>query len=135
MIGLDTNMLVRYIVQDDAEQAASANRVIDALNLEHKAVISKIVLCELSWVLAYSYRYQREQIAMVLDTLLTTQEFVVEDSGQALRALQHYQSGSAGFADYFLALSHQALGAEYTVSLDKKACASPLFRSPAVSAQ
>jgi predicted nucleic-acid-binding protein len=130
MIGLDTNVLVRYITQDDAKQSPQANKLIDnVLSVENCAVISKIVLCELAWVLSYAYRYNKKQIAMVIQQILITQEFIIEDAENALKALDAYKTGTAGFADYFLAQTHHALGADYTVTFDKKALQGKLFET------
>ena len=101
----------------------------NTLSVANQGVISKIVLCELSWVLSHSYKYSREQVAAVLEQILITQEFVVEDSENAFKALQEYQAGKADFADFFLAQTHLAMGAEFTASFDKKALQSSLFRS------
>ena len=130
MIGIDTNVLVRYITQDDEKQTEQANQFIDnIINSENSALISKIVLCELTWVLSQAYGYSRKQIAGVIQQILVTQEFTVEDTENELKALQVYQKGNAGFADYFLAQTHLAMGAEYTVTFDKKALKSKLFYS------
>lgn len=130
MIGLDTNVLVRYITQDDPKQSSKANDLIEnTLSAANQGVISKIVLCELSWVLSHSYKYSREQVASVIQQVLITQEFVVEDSGNAFKALQEYQVGKADFADFFRAQTHMAMGAKFTVSFDKKALKSDLFRN------
>lgn len=129
MIGIDTNVLVRYITQDDRRQSLLANKLIEnKLTSENCGIISKIVLCELGWVLSNAYIYSRKQIADVIQQILITQEFIVEDAENALQALQHYRKGKAGFADYFLAQTHHAMGAEYTVTFDKKALQDKFFR-------
>ena len=130
MIGLDTNVLVRYITQDDPQQCAKVDALFEnQLSQENSAVISKIVLCELTWVLSHAYGYSREQIALVIQQMLITQEFVIEDSENAIKALQDYQAGKAGFADYFLAQTHLSMGAKHTVSFDKKALQNNLFQA------
>ena len=133
MIGLDTNVLVRYITQDDPLQASQANALLDnVLAHDNCGVISKIVLCELIWVLSYAYGYSRKQIAEVIQQILITQEFIIEDSENAQKSLQAYQVGKAGFADYFLAQTHYAMGAKYTVTFDKKALHGELFHAVAI---
>jgi predicted nucleic-acid-binding protein len=129
MIGLDTNVLVRYITQDEVQQSAAANRLIeDQLSKDNCGLISNIVLCELSWVLSNAYGYSRDQIDSVIQQILITQEFSIEDSANAQKALQHYRNGRAGYADYLIAQTHCAMEAEYTVSFDKQALDSTLFR-------
>ena len=129
MIGIDTNILVRFITQDDKQQSAKVNQFIDQkLSADNMGLISKIVLCELTWVLSNAYGYSRNDISTIIQQVLITQEFIVEDSDLALKALQYYQHGNAGFADYFLAQTHDSMGADYTVTFDKKAAKSELFQ-------
>ncbi len=129
MIGIDTNVLVRYITQDDKQQSTKANKLLDReLSSGNTGSISKIVLCELTWVLSNAYGYSRDTISSVIQQVLITQEFVVEDSDLALKALHNYQRGNAGFADYFLAQTHYSMGAEHTVTFDKNAAKSELFQ-------
>ncbi len=130
MIGIDTNVLVRYITQDDQQQSKKANQFIETqLTKSRPGIISKIVLCELAWVLSNAYGYPKQQIAAVIQQILITQEFFIEDSENAFKALQLYQKNPAGFADCFLAQTHHSMGAEYTVSFDKKALKNHLFHS------
>ena len=129
MIGVDTNVLVRYITQDEQQQSRKANHFIETRpTKESPGIISKIVLCELAWVLSIAYNYPKKQIAEVIQQILITQEFLIEDSENAFKALQLYQNKPAGFADCFIAQTHQAMDAKYTVSFDKKGLKCKLFR-------
>jgi predicted nucleic-acid-binding protein len=121
MIGLDTNVLVRYLTQDDPVQSAQVNTVIEQLSTEQPGAISHIVLCELVWVLSRAYQYSREQVAEVIHAVLTCQEFQTERVDMAELAFLDYQQGNADFSDYLLARRHQQMGAEYTVTFDRKA--------------
>lgn len=121
MIGLDTNVLVRYLTQDDPVQSAQVDAVIEQLSAEQPGAISHIVLCELVWVLSRAYKYSREQSAEVIHAVLTCQEFQIERVDMAELALLDYQQGNADFSDYLLARRHQYMGAEYTVTFDSKA--------------
>lgn len=125
MIGLGTNVLVRYLTQDDPVQSSQVDDVIERLSTEQPATISHIVLCELVWVLSRAYQYSREQITEVLHAVLTCQEFQVERIDMAELALLDYQQGNADFSDYLLARRHQQMGAEYTVTFDRKAAGAP----------
>ena len=79
MIGLDTNVLVRYIVQDDPAQSAAANTLIEAkCTVDAPGRVDAIVLCELAWVLESAYGYQKEVVVSVLKQLLSTAELSVE---------------------------------------------------------
>ena len=121
MIGLDTNVLVRYLTQDDPVQSAQVNAVIEQLSTEQPGAISHIVLCELVWVLSRAYQYSREQVAEVIHAVLTCQEFQIERVDMAELAFLDYQQGNADFSDYLLARRHQQMGAKYTVTFDRKA--------------
>lgn len=128
MIGLDTNVLVRYLTQDDPVQSARANALIEKLSAAESGVIGHIVLCEVGWVLSRAYGYAREQVAVALGALLTCREFRVESPDLATLALQDYQRGTADFSDYLLGRAHQRLGATHTATFDCKAAEATQFR-------
>lgn len=134
MIGIDTNVLIRYIVQDEPEQARQATTVLEAeCTRESPGFISHIVLCEVAWVLRRGYRYDRSMVCRVLRELLRTVEFQVEREDLAWNALEAYESGAADFSDYLLAYTNTSAGVECTVTFDQNAGKHPLFRliSPA----
>ena len=80
MIGLDTNVLVRYIVQDDPEQSAAAERLIEGrCTAQAPGYVSVPVLVELVWVLTSAYDYENAAVIPVIRQLLRTAEFAVED--------------------------------------------------------
>jgi predicted nucleic-acid-binding protein len=129
MIGLDTNVLVRYLTQDDPVQAALANDFIgQQLSTQHPGVISHIVLCEVVWVLSRAYPYSREQVVDTLYAILTCQEFKVEAADVAMLAWQDFVQGNADFSDYLLGRVNQHLGASHTVTFDRKAASAPMFK-------
>ena len=122
MIALDTNVLVRYIVQDDPNQAARASRFIDkSISTDNKAFIAVIVLCELVWVLESRYRFSRSQVAAVIEKLLAAGEFMVEARKSVIIAHHHYQVSGADFVDCLLGLLAQDVGCKTVVTFDKKA--------------
>jgi predicted nucleic-acid-binding protein len=129
MIGLDTNVLVRYLTQDDPLQSAQANAFIErTLSASAPGIIGHIVLCEVGWVLSRAYGYAREQVADALGGLMTCREFRVESPDLAILALQDYRHGAADFSDYLLGRTHQRLGAAHTVTFDRKAAEASLFK-------
>jgi predicted nucleic-acid-binding protein len=90
--GLDTNVLVRAVVKDDARQSALARRFLERESTpEAPCFINRIVLCELVWVLETSYDYPRAQVADILEKILLTTAFVVENAHQVLTALRAYR--------------------------------------------
>ena len=122
MIGLDTNLLVRYVVQDDPDQALTATRLIEeSCTADEPAYISAVVLAELAWVLRGPYVYNRFQVAAVLRQILRTVEFVVEEPTVAWAALGEFESGSADFADCWIGHTNRARGCECTYTFDLKA--------------
>lgn len=122
MIGLDTNILVRHLVQDDPEQSRKASQVIAReCTKERPGFINRIVLCETVWVLESAYGYAKDEIAGVLEKVLRTSQFQVEDMQAAWTAFRLYQKGSADFADCLLGTVNRAQGCERTVTFDRRA--------------
>jgi len=104
VIGVDTNVLVRYIVQDDPEQSRAATSLIEGTAERGDTIfVSPPVLCELTWVLARAYRQEKEDILRVLDTLVHLRAFAFERQDLVLRALEAYRGGATGFADQLIA--------------------------------
>jgi predicted nucleic-acid-binding protein len=129
MIGLDTNVLVRYLTRDDAGQYAKAAALIDAAaNRGEQLVVNTAVLCELVWVLGSSYRYAREEIAGALEQILATAQFEVERLDDARQALGDYRSTKADFTDALIGRINRSLGAEHTVTFDRSLKAVETFR-------
>jgi predicted nucleic-acid-binding protein len=123
VIGLDTNVLVRFLVQDDPEQSAMATKLISGLTEAQPGFICREVLVELVWVLERAYGLVRADIARAIDGLLEAQELVVEAADRAALATDRYRKGGAGFADQMIALAGQGAGCAETVTFDRKASA------------
>src|SRR6516225_9716637 len=87
MIGLDTNIVVRYLMHDDAAQTAAAVKVIDSLSQDSPGFLSQIVIAELVWVLEVCYRFNKNEVESVLDTLLRSRELVIERAEIVAQAL------------------------------------------------
>ena len=129
MIGLDTNVLVRYIVRDDARQSAAATRLIESkCTADDPGGVTLVVLCELVWVLARGYGYERSEIIGLLRRLLSAEDLHVERSELAWQALNLYEEGKADFADYVIGLCNQEERAEATYTFDRRARGCELFR-------
>lgn len=134
MIGLDTNVLVRYLTQDDPEQAEQASRLIEGrCTSATPGRITQIVLCELVWVLQRAYGYSKTQIIEVLDQMLVTAELRIEHEPLARQALDAYRSGPADFSDYLIALNNQSAGCEATYSFDARLCRYTCVQAPGSS--
>jgi predicted nucleic-acid-binding protein len=100
MIGLDTNVLVRYLTQDDAAQSALANQVIEEqLTQRNPGFISSIVLVEVVWVLETCYDQTQSAIEAIVNGLLTTRQLVVDEADLVYLALKRFSGGNADFSD------------------------------------
>lgn len=128
MIGLDTNVLVRFLVQDDPDQAAKATQLMAGLNDAEPGFVCREVLVELVWVLERAYGLARRDIASALDGLLEARELMIEVSDRVAIATDRYRKGGAGFADQMVALAGQGVGCRETVSFDRKAADLPGMR-------
>ncbi len=121
MIGLDTNVLARYLTQDDPEQSAKASHLIETGCTRHEpGRISLVVLCELTWVLGGAYGYEKRLIIQVLEHILASRELSVENEDIARSALAAFRRGGADFAHYVIVFSNRSAGCEATYSFDRK---------------
>jgi predicted nucleic-acid-binding protein len=127
VIGLDTNVLVRYLTQDDPAQAAKATRVIESAEAGG-LFLSAVVVCELVWVLEESYDQTREQIAQVLERLLLSGQLVFENKDLLWQVLRDYRQGKGDVADYVIGRVANRAGASETVTFDRGLKSSELFR-------
>ncbi|MCY3824886.1 MAG: type II toxin-antitoxin system VapC family toxin [Nitrospinae bacterium] len=121
MIALDTNVLVRYLVADDAAQTEAASALLSGLSPENPGFVCREVAVELVWVLERSYRYSREQISAVLEELIASEELEIETSDDLARAAYHYRQGGAGFSDLMIAAAANRRGAYPLYTFDRRA--------------
>ena len=128
MIGLDTNILARYVVRDDARQTAAATRLIESrCTVDDPGIVALAVLCELVWVLDRGYGYDRAAIAGVLRRILAAGDLQVEHADLAWQALNLYEQKHADFADYVIGLRHRELKGATTYSFDRRTGGCGLF--------
>jgi predicted nucleic-acid-binding protein len=118
MIGLDTNVLVRYLMQDDAKQAAKATRLMESLTVEVPGFVSIVSVVELGWVLTSAYGLTRGQLEQALEALLRTKELVVDRADQVLQALRVFKATKADLADCLIERSAAGAGCEQTMTFD-----------------
>ena len=119
MIGLDTNVLVRYLVKDHPSQAQASKQVIDALSPSEPGWITLVVLAELVWTLKKTYQSQKDRIIVVIEGLLASKDVVVEAGEKIELALLLYRNSRAGFSDCLLAVSAKAAGCQKVVTFDR----------------
>ena len=121
MIGLDTHVLVRYIMQDDPQQARKANRLIESLSPQEPGFVPIAAVIELVWVLTKPYELSREQVAQAIDMLLRTKEIVLDRAEQIAQALRLYKASTADFADCLIERLAANAGCARTMTFDTKA--------------
>ena len=121
MTGLDTNVLVRYVMQDDPRQSARANSLIESLSAEEPGFVPVVVLVELVWVLSGSYGLDRAQVATVLGTLLRSKELVMDRAELVTQSLKRYSASGADFADALIERLAASAGCSATMTFDADA--------------
>jgi predicted nucleic-acid-binding protein len=121
VIGLDTNVLVRYITQDDNKQAALANALIESLDDASPGFVSLVTAVELSWVLESAYNFTRQQFAEVMQTLMTVDTIKLDRSAVVASAVRVYTASKADFSDCLIERLSANVGCERTMTFDKAA--------------
>ncbi|MFB2835036.1 PIN domain-containing protein [Floridanema evergladense] len=118
MIGLDTNILVRYLTQDDEQQWQQA---VTLIQQNQPCFIANIVLCELVWVLrGGNYGFSKDEIIHILEAMLHSAAFEFESRSIVDQALQIYKQVRADFSDYLIGVIARQAGCTETVSFDSK---------------
>jgi predicted nucleic-acid-binding protein len=123
MIGLDTNVLVRYITQDHPAQSPAAAKVMDSLSSDLPGFLSLIVITEVVWVLQFSYGFKRDEIEHVVERLLRSKELILERAEIVSQALRKFRSSRANFADCLIERCSHAAECQYILTFDKDAAA------------
>ena len=121
LIGIDTNVIARYVVQDDRQQADIATAFLESLDESQQGYISVIVLVELVWLLKRGYKQPKATIIDVIYKLVHTDYIQIENKKQVLQALTLFQNTSADFADALIATQNAEAGCDYSVTFDKGA--------------
>ena len=120
MIGLDTNVLLRLLLGDDARQEVAAGRLFATATRDGTPLfVSDAVLCEISWVVRRQYRFDRARTANLLLEVVQTAGVVVVDSGAVERAIRDYRAGAGDFSDYLIRERALAAGATEIVTFDR----------------
>jgi predicted nucleic-acid-binding protein len=121
VIGLDTTVLARYVMQDDPRQSPRATRLVESLSAEAPGFVPVVTLIELVWVLSGSYGLSRAQVATVLETLLRSKELVVDRAELVAQALSRFGTAGADFADALIERMAAAAGCKATMTFDVRA--------------
>jgi predicted nucleic-acid-binding protein len=121
VIGLDTNVLVRFFAQDDRLHSPIADQVMGSLTLENPGWVGVATILELVWVLGSKNRFDRKTITKTLDQLLSREEIVIEQAEAVQSAFWLFRKGNADFADCLIASSARAAGCVRVVTFDRTA--------------
>lgn len=129
MKALDTNVLVRYLVQDDPKQGKKAAAYIEAAAAAGETIlVSNIVLCETVWVLDSAYGYSRRDVEFALDKVLQSSTFQFEAKDTVWAALEEYCTAKVDFADCLIGQVHRSFGCEPTATFDSALRGLPTFQ-------
>jgi predicted nucleic-acid-binding protein len=131
MIGLDTNILVRYLSQDHPAQSAKATEIVEhQLTAQEPGFISTVAMVETAWALDRAYRLTGREVAAVVERLLQADTIVVENEQQVFTAMVALKEGKGSFADAVIAALGSRAGCSFTLTFDQKALRLPGFRLP-----
>jgi predicted nucleic-acid-binding protein len=114
--GLDTNVLLRYLLRDEPTQAARAARELER---DERFLIGSVVLCEVVWVLETGYGFSRAEIGATLEKILATAQFEIEGKDLARAALDDFRGSTADFSDCLVGRRNRVAGAAETVTFDR----------------
>ena len=121
MIGLDTNVLLRYLIKDDEDQGERAARVIRQASVRGEPVfIGPVVLCEMVWVLESRYGFGKPEILRTLTAILEADGFDVANRNVLRAAVDDYRSHKSDFADCLIGRTNEAAGCRDTVTFDRR---------------
>jgi predicted nucleic-acid-binding protein len=126
MLGIDTNVLVRYLVKDDARQTKAAKLAVEqaAANGQPLA-LSLLALMETEWVLRSRYGFDKTTVVSTIKTLLETADIAIEYEGVVEHGLYLYENGSADFTDCLMLAHYRRIGCESMLTFDTSAAKLP----------
>jgi predicted nucleic-acid-binding protein len=131
MIGLDTNILVRYLAQDGPIQSPLATDIIEfRLTEQNPGFISIVAMVETVWVLDRAYGLADDEIAAALERILQADSLVVENEQEVFRAMMALKKGNGSFADALIGALGVKAGCSRTLTFDKTASRLPGFELP-----
>ena len=126
MIGLDSNVVVRYLAQDDAVQSAKATQLFEhGLTEEEPGFVSVVTMAETAWVLERIYRLTAGELAAAIERMLEVNVLVVESEQEVFTATTAVKEGRGSFADALIGALGAKMGCSHTVTFDRKALRLP----------
>jgi predicted nucleic-acid-binding protein len=128
VIGIDTNVLVRYLVQDDLVQAKAATRLIEGTcRKDAPGFLNHLVLCETIWVLEGCYGQPKAALMKTIEQILRVAQLRVDEPQVVWQALEDYRNNQADFADHLLSRINRSRACTTTMTFDRQASKSPEF--------
>ncbi len=122
MIGLDTNVLVRYLTQDDPAQSPRATRLIErTLSEDNPGFVSIVAMVETVWVLERAYGLSAREIAGAIERMLQASVLIVDSEQAVFEAMTALKDDRGSFADTLIGALGEAAGCAKTVTFDRKA--------------
>jgi predicted nucleic-acid-binding protein len=122
VIGLDSNILVRYVVQDDAHQARRATEILErVLTEQNPGFVSVVAIAETVWVLERSYGISASAIAAVIERMLQAESLAIENEQEVFTAMCALKDGRGAFADALIGALGSKAGCARTLTFDRKA--------------
>ena len=129
MIGLDTNVVVRYLTQDDPRQSRRATQIFDhQLTTADPGFLSVVTMVETVWVLDRAYGFVGQEIAAAVELLLQTDVLLIESEQEVFTAMVALKQSRGSFADALIAALGAKAGCKHTLTFDQKALRLPGFR-------
>jgi predicted nucleic-acid-binding protein len=126
MLGIDTNVVVRLIVSDDADQTRRARRLVErALGRDEPVLVSLLVLFESEWVLRSCYGFNRQTLLKIFRSLLEARELSFEDEPAFEEALFRWKDCPCQFSDCLITAHNRQMGCRATATFDEKAARLP----------
>jgi len=126
MVGIDTNVLVRFIVRDDQQQAEAAKAaIVRAMAANEPLVVSLLTILETEWVLRSQYRFGKEVVVRTFKMLLEAGDVLIEGEETLEQALYLFEDSSADFAGCLMAARYQRMGCATMLTFDEKAAKVP----------
>lgn len=128
MIAIDTNVLLRLLLDDDAVHARRSRTLVAAMVAANEPIfVNRVVLCETVWTLGRGYRYDRAQIALAIELLLAAPALRLEDGDAVEEALAIFRASAAGFVDALIGVLNRRTGCVTTYTFDSRAAATAEF--------
>lgn len=121
-IGIDTNILIRFITNDDPDQADLVEALFESLQKENATfLVNEVVLAELDWVLTHVYKYSKEGFLKTINQLFETENIAFHNPHLVKKACKLYTHSGADFSDCYISVINNNFGCKTTYTFDKQA--------------